>query len=287
MTGYGKAQISYANKNITVEIRSLNSKYLDINPKTPLAYRSKEIEIRNIIKENLYRGKVDLSINIEYSGNSKPQQINTDLFTAYYHDLKNLQDALHAEPADLMSMVLRIPNIINSENEALSEEEWTKVQEALQEAIKQVGQFRKREGDKMESNCKNHVSQILQSLEIVEQQDPKRIIKIRNRLEDMLDNLSKKNNLDENRFEQEIIFYLDKLDINEEKIRLKTHCEAFLKQLQTDLSMKGKKLAFISQEMGREINTLGSKANDAAIQQTVVQMKDHLEQIKELLLNIL
>jgi len=287
MTGYGKAQTSYANKNITVELRALNSKFLDINPKIPLAYRAKEIEIRKLIQIILKRGKVDLSINIEYTGAAKPQQINTEMFTAYYKDLEKLQQSLGAGQADLMSMVFRIPNIIKGDNEALTDEEWDKVQGVLQDAMKQVMQFRKLEGNKMEADCKNHVLQILESLKIIEEQDPKRIVKIRSRLEDMLSNLSNKNNLDENRFEQEIIFYLDKLDINEEKIRLKTHCDAFLKQLETSQNMLGKKLAFISQEMGREINTLGSKANDANIQQTVVQMKDHLEQIKELLLNIL
>ncbi len=287
MTGFGKAQCEAKGKSITIELRTLNSKYLDINPRLPVPYREKEPEIRDLIKQRLQRGKIDLTITLEYSGSQMPQQINRELFTAYYQELKSLRDELQAPEADLMGLVLRMPNVITTAEEPLSESEWKAVKNSLETALQQVIDFRAKEGAKMAVDLKDNIRSILEKLEKIKELDPQRLVRIKARLQEQLNHWLGADKVDQNRLEQEILYYVEKLDINEEKVRLQTHCQHFLEALQAPQESKGKKLAFISQEIGREINTLGSKANDAEIQQLVVGMKDHLEQVKEQILNIL
>lgn len=283
MTGFGKASNTFGNKKITVEIRSLNSKGIDINTRLPQVYREKDLELRNRASAQLVRGKVDLSVYVESEGADSGHQLNAELIKSYYGQLKALADEL-GDSSNLMTAVLRFPEVLQSEREELSEDEWTALNQTLKEAMVRLTEYRAEEGRAMDQDLRGNVAFIEEQLMAIEPLETERKEAVRDRLRKNLDDLKEK--VDENRFEQELIYYLEKFDINEEKVRLRKHCSYFLSILEEEKS-QGKKLGFIAQEMGREINTIGSKANHAGIQKHVVQMKDVLEQIKEQVLNCL
>ncbi len=283
MTGYGKATKTFNNKNIIVEIRALNSKNLDLKTRLPSNYREMEMPIRKFISQTLKRGKIDLVIQIEDLEERPKNKINIPVLQQYLNDLNQINP--NADQSVLIAAVLRLPDVLKPEEDELSEAEQQAVMNALQTAAGQLTGYRKDEGQAMENDLKIRLKNINKTLEEIDSLDRGRLDKIKQRLKDALNNLQQE--VDKNRFEQELIYYLEKLDINEEKVRLKNHLQYFENELEKPGEMKGKKLGFISQEIGREINTIGSKANDSQIQRKVVQMKDELEKIKEQVLNIL
>ena len=281
MTGFGKKVIQLPSKKITLEIKSLNSKGLDVNARMPSAYREKELEIRNIIAKSLVRGKIDFSLYIEINGEEASTQLNENVLKAYMQQLKELANATDAE---LLQMALRLPDALKTERDDIDEEEYKTIINGLAEALQAINSFRSSEGKVLETDMQLRIANIKNLLENVKKIDPDRKVQIRERLKRAITEL--KENVDANRFEQELIYYLEKFDVTEEKVRLENHLNYFLETLASNDS-NGKKLAFITQEIGREINTLGSKANYAPMQQLVVQMKDELEKIKEQSLNVL
>ena len=287
MTGYGKTTLELPEKVLSIEIRTLNSKQADVILKIPSLFRAKETEIRSLILDKLERGKLELSISMENTGSSTHVSINKALALQYYREFKSLDSDLEEEPfTAYLPILLKIPDVFSAEKEKLDEANWGKIRASITEVTNQVNEFRLEEGASTEKDLRHKVTLILEYLEAVDEFEGQRAEKVKERLLKELENLSEKVEFDRNRFEQELIYYLDKLDINEEKVRLKKHCEYFIETMDS-LSSNGKKLGFISQEMGREINTLGAKANDQNIQKLVVQMKDELEKIKEQLFNIL
>ena len=288
MTGYGQASREDEQSKITVEIKTLNSKFLDVSVRLPKILSEKEIEIRNIISEKLQRGKI--SIVVEYihkKGAETVMNINTDLFKIYYNQLKQLAEDVQAPLQDIFRMVLQYPEVvIPSEDNSEKEKEWEVVHDVLMEAIANCEGFRVREGKALGDKLKNYALQIQSQLTFVAGLEQQRVDRIRERLKGNLKEFMGAEGIDANRLEQEIIFYVEKLDISEEKVRLKTHLDHFIEILQSEAS-NGKKLNFISQEIGREINTIGSKANDAEIQRLVINMKEELEKIKEQAMNVI
>jgi uncharacterized protein (TIGR00255 family) len=287
MTGYGKAECLLPDKKLTIEIRSLNSKQMDTNARLPSLYKEKELEIRQLITAGLERGKVECTFHYEISENASSGTINEEVVKSYYEQLYKIAGelGLPASP-ELLSTVLRLPDTIRSEKAAVEDEEWLLVKDALQQALDQVQEFRNQEGLSLEKDMRQRVDAISEKLEKVADYETARMEQIRERIGNNLGEFLKKDSVDENRFEQELIYYMEKLDFSEEKVRLANHCDYFLETMQ-DAGPVGKKLGFISQEMGREINTLGSKANQTEIQKLVVEMKDELERIKEQILNVL
>ena len=287
MTGYGLAANDFAQAKYTVEIKSLNSKFLELTIKLPKAFSDKEFLLRNECSKQIERGKVNISIYVEYQENSpKTATINQELLKVYYEQLKSTATALGDNARNLLQLALNFPDVIQYEADAISEDEWKLVYKTFEEALKNFQNFRVDEGNVLKQDLIFRINNVLEGMKLVEEQEPTRIPQIRERLNHFLEEAVGKEKIDYNRFEQELIFYIDKLDITEEKIRLKSHCDYFIEALKgTDAN--GKKLGFISQEIGREINTMGSKANDAKIQQIVVGMKEELEKIKEQLLNVL
>lgn len=286
MTGYGREQVQIGSKSISVEIRSLNSKGIDLNLKLPSQYREKELDARNFISAKLERGKVDAYINIQSTGDVS-FEVNKEVVKKYHDQVKQLYVELgYAIPQDVLAGIFRFPETITSGTNELDENEWKQVQDCIEKACKKLIEFRTQEGKKLETDMRTQVASILTGLEAVKTYEQERIQGVKDRLIKNLNELQTKEGYDKNRFEQEMIYYLEKLDINEEKVRLKAHCDYFVKTMETEVS-PGRKLGFISQEMGREINTLGSKCNHAEIQKLVVKMKDDLEKIKEQCLNIL
>lgn len=286
MTGYGKAQLTLNGTTLKAEIRSLNSKFLDINLRLPFSLKDKEIEVRNLVTEKLHRGKIDLFISVETAGDDKNVSINKELFIRYYEELKTLSKQLKADKKNLLQMVIQLPEVINTDKTNYSEEDLAPMLEVLRGAVEDLRLFRIKDGEGLEQIFTGNVSTILSLLEQVEAFEKERLESIKSRLRNQLTELVSSEEYDRNRFEQELIYYLERMDFTEEKVRLRSHCDYFLKVMKENDS-NGRKLNFISQEMGREINTLGSKANHAAIQKLVVQMKDELEKIKEQLLNVL
>lgn len=287
MTGYGKAEFESGNKKITLEVKSLNSKQLDINSRIPMLYREKDIVIRKEISEKLIRGKIDLSMYIENLGTESNSVINEDIVISYYKQLKNIQNKLDLPVSErIISSIMRLPDSVKTVYEELDEKEWEIIFSKIQQVIEAVNEFRIQEGSALEKDIRSNINAIQQLLNQIEPFESKRIENIKTRIEDNLREISTNNNIDKNRFEQEMIYYLEKLDINEEKVRLSNHCQYFLETLDNKNDV-GKKLGFIAQEIGREINTIGSKANESNIQRIVVQMKDSLERIKEQSLNVL
>lgn len=289
MTGYGKAIAELPGKQITIEIKSLNSKGIDLNVKIPSMLREKELEIRNILS-SLQRGKVDLFIFVESTGDTPTYTLNKALAHGYYEALKELQREFREEnPEGLLPLVMRMPDILLSDREEIDPQQWEVIRAKLEEALEEVDKFRQMEGNVLREDMIRRVEEILSRLDAVEPLDGERKEIVRSNLQKSLDQFLATNGAaraDTNRFEQELIYYLEKMDFTEEKVRLRKHCDYFLETL-TETESQGKKLGFICQEMGREINTLGSKASHAGIQQIVVRMKDELEKIKEQLLNIL
>ncbi|HNW52511.1 YicC family protein (plasmid) [Trichlorobacter lovleyi] len=287
MTGYGKAECELPSKKITIEIKSLNSKQLDINSRFPGIYREKDIEVRKIIAEKLERGKVDFSLYCEQLGLESNAVINKPIVNAYYTQLAEIYRDLNMEMSELaITSILRLPDAVKVDHEELDEEEWKMIVSRINAAIDMLNSFRVQEGNALEADIVSHIDLIVKLKNQIEPYESERIERIKTRLSDALSNLSDNVQADPNRFEQELIFYLEKLDINEEKVRLENHCTYFIETINEPYP-SGKKLAFIAQEIGREINTLGSKANHSEIQKLVIKMKDELEKIKEQLLNIL
>ncbi len=283
MTGYGKAEHNFRNKNISIELRALNSKNLDLKTRIPAAYREKEMEIRKLLSHKLKRGKVDFNLTVEDVIEQPKNKINTPVLLAYLKQLKELQPA--ADDTQLLVATLRLPDVLQTEKENIDEAEWQQILEILDTAVDRLMQYRFDEGQSLELDLKKQLNTIHDGLKEISQLDKNRLTRMKNRLNDALEQL--KIEVDTNRFEQELIYYLEKLDINEEKVRLTNHLDYFLQELADNNILKGKKLGFITQEIGREINTIGSKANDSRIQREVVKMKDALEKIKEQVLNVL
>jgi uncharacterized protein (TIGR00255 family) len=281
MTGYGKTVLQLSTKKITIELKSLNSKNLDLNVRIPSYYREKELDIRKNLAAVLERGKIDFSIFIEGNGGEGSSKINENVVRDYMNQLRNIVDSNEVE---LLKMAVRLPDSLKTEREEVDEEEWHQIVEAIAETVVKINKYRSDEGEVLRNDFILRISNIENLLEKVIEIDPERIVLVKEKLRKGIAELEAK--IDENRFEQEIIYYIEKLDITEEKVRLKNHLEYFKKELSTNDS-NGKKLAFITQEIGREINTIGSKSNYADMQKLVVQMKDELEKIKEQSLNVL
>lgn len=287
MTGFGKSQVDLPGRIITVEIRSLNSKQLDLNFRAPSVYREKEMTARSQIAQRLERGKVDVSIVAESKNDLPVMSLNKNIALHYFEQLKDLAASIpETQQSDLLSILVRMPDVLKSEKEEFSEEEWVLISQALSAALDEVDKFRMFEGTILHKDFVFRIERILALLNDIEPLESVRIASIRTKFEMHLEEIGQDKSYDQNRLEQELIYYFEKLDITEEKIRLQKHCEYFILTLD-ELESPGKKLGFIAQEIGREINTLGSKANDAQIQMIVVQMKDELEKIKEQLANIL
>ena len=280
MTGFGKSVLSLADKHISIEIKSLNSKSIDINTRIPQVYREKELDFRKLIAEQLQRGKVDFSIFIENTGTQTPSKINPNIVKSYIEQMRTIVDG---DLTELLKMAVRMPDALQTTSESISEEELANIFQHINLAIADLQNFRSQEGKVLGKDFILRINNINRLLQEVQGLDEERLALIRERLEKAVADIQ---NVDANRFEQELIFYLEKLDITEEKIRLKKHLDYFLETLHSEES-NGRKLSFIAQEIGREVNTLGSKANFAPMQQLVVQMKDELEKIKEQVLNVL
>jgi uncharacterized protein (TIGR00255 family) len=285
MTGYGKANLEIPGKKITIEIKSLNSKTLDINMRLPALYRNRETEIRSLLSQRLERGKVDFNINLEENV-QQSSSINTSLALRYFEELKNLAEATGQQNPDYLSLILRMPDVVKSDLQQADEDEWQQVIAAIQDACTDFDTFRLNEGGILGEDLQKRVANILTLLENTEKYEGQRIESQRQKLLKVLADDRIKEKIDQNRFEQEMIYFMEKTDFTEEKIRLRKHCDYFLQTI-PDEQNNGRKLNFIGQEMGREINTLGAKANHAEIQRLVVEMKDELEKIKEQVLNIL
>ena len=287
MTGYGVAINDSENSRFSVEIKSLNSKFLELNLRLPKEFSDKELLLRNECSKLLERGKVNITISSDVENPlAKAAKINKVLLKHYYSELKNAAVELGAPTSNLLETALTLPEVITYSEAVADDGEWEQVYEVFLKAIEQFNKFREDEGEVLKNDLSMRVRSIMELQSIVEEKEIDRIPLIREKLSQYLDKAVGKENVDQNRFEQELIYYIDKLDITEEKIRLSSHCNYFIKALDAP-DANGKKLAFISQEMGREINTLGSKANNAEIQQLVVKMKEELEKIKEQLLNVL
>jgi len=297
MTGYGKAELNLTNANFTIEVKSLNSKQIDASVKMPSIYRDKEIGLRKLLSEKLQRGKIELSIWREKSESSSNYKINTAVIKGYHHQILQLKKDLglkwnmwtftpfKAESTDIIPTLLKMPEALVKGEEKSNENEWEEIQKAINTAIANVLQFRIDEGIKLEEDISKRISIISDLLKQIEPLAKERIVKVKQSLNEKLAEIDSKN-IDENRFEQELIYYLEKQDITEEQVRLDAHLNYFTETMNGE-SPNGKKLGFIVQEIGREINTIGSKSSDAQMQKIVVQMKDELEKIKEQLLNIL
>lgn len=281
MTGYGKEVIQLPSKTITIEIKSLNSKGLDLNTRVPSTYREKELEIRDLLAKSLQRGKIDFSIFIEVTGEATTTQLNEIVIKQY---IKQLANVVNGDPVELLKMAVRMPDALKTEREEIDEKEYKAILKGTDKALKEINKYRSDEGKVLEKDFLERITGISKLLDEVIAIDPERIPAVKERLRKAISDIQEK--VDENRFEQEMVYYLEKYDITEEKVRLKNHLDYFEQAIKSEDS-NGKKLGFITQEIGREINTIGSKANYAPMQQLVVQMKDELEKIKEQALNVL
>ncbi len=287
MTGYGKAECVCLNQKISIEIKSLNSKFFDVFFRMPNGFRDKELEIRNILSARLQRGKVEFNLNVEETGETGNFSINKALAKKYYNELKSLsEDFKTTDFVDYLPVVMRMPDVMVPEKNEMTEEDWNNLKTAIDSALDKIEEFRIEEGKTLKSDLEYRNSNIQELLSEVVPFEKQRIENLKTKIKKDVYEIADKEDVDKNRFEQELVYYQDKLDITEEKVRLNKHCKYFKETLNEEDS-QGKKLGFISQEMGREINTLGSKANDANIQKIVVQMKDELEKIKEQLFNII
>lgn len=287
MTGFGKATNEFNGTKITVEVKTLNSKMNDTKIRVPSSYREKELEIRNLITEKLDRGKIDVSLNLESANKTSAVKINSELVAEYNAQLQGVSEELGLVPADALNLIMRMPNVLESENHEFDAQEYNSIKQTILEGLNACNNFRKDEGLQLENDLKKRIAIISDRLEKVMKLAPARVDNKREKLLARFEDMKKDDDVfDNNRFEQELIYYLEKLDITEEHVRLKSHLEYFSNTMDSDPG-QGKKLGFIGQEMGREINTIGSKANHAEMQRHVVEMKDELEKIKEQVLNVL
>jgi uncharacterized protein (TIGR00255 family) len=282
MTGFGKASLQLPSKKITVEIKSLNSKGLDLNTRMSSIYREMELGLRNQISQLLERGKIDFSLYIEITGEETASKINVPIVKGYMNQLKEVNES--GDETELLKMAIRMPDALKTEREEIDEKEWQEIQKVINQALENIVQFRKDEGASLEKEFQLRIAKIRSLMTEAVAYDAERVATVKTRLRTALDEL--KVAVDENRFEQELIFYLEKYDITEEKVRLENHLNYFIETLSGN-EPNGRKLGFITQEMGREINTMGSKSNHAEMQKLVVMMKDELEKIKEQVLNVL
>lgn len=288
MTGYGQARYEDENYSISAEVKSLNSKFLDVGARIPKAFNDKEILVRNLISEKLERGKVSLIFEYSHKNNNAAKvNINERLFQEYYSKLKALSDKVNSSSEDIFKMAVQFPEVIETiEDDSNREKEWELIFSVIQKAVNNCNDFREKEGAVLTENLKTYIKTIENNLEEIKELDPIRVERVRTRLNENLKEFANREGLDVNRLEQELIYYIEKLDISEEKVRLASHLDYFEEILNSKKSM-GKKMNFIAQEIGREINTIGSKSNDAAMQKLVVNMKEELEKIKEQILNLL
>lgn len=287
MTGFGRAENNVGDKTFLVDIKSLNGKQFELQLRLPSILKPFEFDIRRLLSERLGRGSVDCMISLKETGNAKPVTINTDLAKAYYKSLAQLSAELNLDPSHILSTLVKLPEVITPSSETLSDQEWSDFKEILLTAIGNINRHRLDEGKSLEEELTVRINNILTQQEEVIKLEPLRQKKIREGITKLLEDNVGKENYDDNRLEQELIYYIEKIDITEEQVRLKNHCDYFISLLNESDESKGKKLSFILQEIGREINTTGSKAYDAAIQKNVVMMKDELEKAKEQVLNVL
>lgn len=282
MTGFGKATLQLPTKKITVEIKSLNSKGLDLNTRMPSVFREMELGLRNQLSQRLERGKIDFSLYVEVTGEDTSSKLNVPIIKGYINQMKAILP--NADETELMKMAVRMPDALKTERDEIDENEWKQIQTVIDDALENIVQFRKDEGVSLEKEFLHRIANIMTMMNNAVSYDAERVETVKTRLRTALDEL--KENVDENRFEQELIFYLEKYDITEEKVRLENHLNYFIETL-AGTEANGRKLGFITQEMGREINTMGSKSNHSEMQKLVVMMKDELEKIKEQVLNVL
>jgi len=287
MTGFGKTEFEVGKKKITLEIKSLNSKQLDINTRVPSMYREKDLEIRRLISEMLIRGKVDFALYLDNLGTESSAKINKAIVSDYFRQLSEVHQELGLPVTEsIMQSIMRLPDTVKTTYEELDETEWLVVRENLVKTLEHLNGFRDQEGQALRIDIEGNIQNILDLLAQVDPHENQRLDNVKTRILDSLESLQLNGNVDKNRFEQELIYYIEKLDINEEKVRLANHCSYFVETMNEN-EPSGRKLGFIAQEIGREINTLGSKANESNLQRIVVQMKDNLEKIKEQVLNVL
>lgn len=287
MTGYGKAVLELPSKKISIEIKSLNSKQTDLNVRIPYVYNEKELALRSLLSKRLERGKINFFMTSESVGEYSSYSINKDLAAHYFQELREVSKAMNTTTDGLLSAITRLPDVVKQTTESVDENEWKEILSAVEAALNSLEEFRLQEGVSLEEDFRLRIFKILSLLEDVVPFEEGRIERVKSKLNKELLNAIDEGKVDRNRFEQELIFYIEKFDITEEKVRLKKHCDYFIETLDGKQKSKGKKLGFILQEIGREINTLGSKSNEPNMQQIVVQMKDELEKIKEQALNIL
>jgi uncharacterized protein (TIGR00255 family) len=287
MTGFGRAEQTVNEKTFLVEIKSLNGKQFEMQLRLPPLLKPYEFEIRNMLQEQLIRGTIDCIITIKQNGASKPVVINTDLIKAYYQQIETMAGELKTDTQSVLAALLRLPEVVTPSNEVLSEQEFTELKNVLQAALDELTRHREAEGAILKNDLYKRISNINAREEVIVKLEPARIHRIKDEIRQLLETYVGKENYDGNRLEQELIYYMEKIDIHEEQVRLKQHCDYFKDLLAGNEDAKGKKLSFVLQEMGREINTTGSKAYDAEIQKCVVEMKDELEKAKEQVLNVL
>lgn len=287
MTGYGRAHSSFGDKTLTAEVRTLNAKITDVKLRLPGDYREKEIELRKMITEHAERGKIDVLLEVQNADGAANVSLNESLFRGYHRALSKLTNELNIPDGDMLTALLRIPNVVNAPAGEMDENEWKMMCKTIMQALEYLKTFRQQEGKVLEADLRQRLQTILSLLAQVTPFEQERFVRMRDRIRNNMEEGIGKENLDSNRFEQEILFYLEKMDMSEEKMRLEQHCKYFLEQMDAQHDSLGRTLNFISQEIGREINTLGAKAYDADIQRIVVQMKDELEKIKEQIANVL
>lgn len=287
MTGFGRAEETFNDKTILVEVKSLNGKQFELNLKIPALLKSYEFDVRSLLQDNLGRGTVDCYITIKQNGSSKPVIINTDLIKAYYRQIETLASELQIDTNSVLSALLRLPEVVSPSTDMLNEQDWASVRKVLNGAIEELDRHRLEEGKSIEDELLLRIKNIKSQEEEILKLEPLRRKKMKDELRTQMEDNLGKENYDPNRLEQELIYYIEKIDITEEQVRLKNHCDYFVTILRQDETTKGKKLSFVLQEIGREINTTGAKAYDSAIQKCVVLMKDELEKLKEQVFNVL
>lgn len=287
MTGFGQAKTEHKGRIIRVEIRSLNARATEVRCKLPNLYRDREMDLRRHLIDELVRGKIECTIVIEGLDSEDGIYVNTDIFKKYYEQISALSAELNIPHGDILQTIMRIPNVIGQDETLADDEEWTAVESAIKDAITSIKSFRLEEGNVLSTDLVNHIQTIERLQFEIQTYEPNRMERVKERLRRSMEEYINNQQVDQNRFEQEIIYYLEKLDINEEKVRLAQHCQYFIDEMKSKEDQIGRKLSFIAQEIGREINTMGAKAQDSDIQQRVVIMKDELEKIKEQLANIL
>lgn len=287
MTGYGRATGSFGEKTITAEVRALNSKMTDLKLRLPGDYKEKEVELRKLVTDHAERGKIDVVIEVQNADGAATVSLNESLFRGYHRELHRLAGELGIGQTDMLQAILRIPNVVATASGEVDEDEWAAVSDTVTRALEHFKNFRRQEGRALETDLRLRIANILLLLTEIAPFEQERFVRMRDRMRNNMEEAFGKENLDANRFEQEILYYLEKMDVTEEKVRLEQHCKYFLEQVENPKQSAGRSLNFISQEIGREINTLGAKAYDADIQRLIVQMKDELEKIKEQLANVL